>query len=45
MKEQDKIMARDLSKTDINYMHGKEFKAATMLVTGPEKRMKDQAGH
>ena len=42
MKEQDKAMARDLSKTDTSNVPNGEFKAAIILIlTGFEKRMED----
>lgn len=45
MKEQDKAMARDLSKTDTSNVPNGEFKAAIILIlTGFEKRMEDIRG-
>ena len=42
MKEQDKVMARDLSQTDINNMSDGEFKAPIFRIfTGLEKRIKN----
>ena len=42
MNEHDKVMARDLSKTDISNMTGGEFKAAILrILTGLEKGMED----
>ena len=40
MKEQDKAIARDLSKIDISNMLDREFKATIIrILTGLEKRM------
>ena len=40
MKEQDKAIARDLSKIDISNMFDREFKATIIrILTGLEKRM------
>ena len=45
MKEQDKAMAGDLSKTTINNMPDREFKAMTIrILTGLEKRVQDISG-
>ena len=42
MKEQDKVMARDLSETDIRNMPDGTFKATiTRILTGFEKTMED----
>ena len=42
MKEQDKIMVRDLIKTDISNMPDQEFKATVISIfIGVEKRMDD----
>ena len=42
MKEQDKTIARDLSKKDISDMPNREFKVQTInILTGLEKRVKD----
>lgn len=42
MKEKDKAMARDLSKTDINSMPAREFKATIIkILTGLEKRIEN----
>ena len=42
MKEQDKAMVRDVSKTDISNMSDKEFKAMIIRIrTELEKRVED----
>ena len=42
MKEQNNIMARDLSETDISNMLDGEFKATIIKIqTGPENRIED----
>lgn len=42
MKEKDKAMARDLSKTDINSMPAREFKATIIkILNGLQKNMED----
>ena len=42
MKEQDKIMVRDLIKTDVSNMPDQEFKATVIRIfIGVEKRMED----
>ena len=42
MKEKDKAMARDISKTDISNMHDREFKATIIrMFTGLQKRRED----
>ena len=44
MKEQDKGTARDLSKTDISNMPGRELKAMIIrTLTGLEKRVEDMS--
>ena len=44
MKEQDKVMARDLNKTNISNMPDREFKAMnTRILTGLEKRVEDMS--
>ena len=45
MKEQDKVMARDLSKRDKSNISNREFKAMIIrLLTGLEKRGEDMNG-
>ena len=40
MKEEDKVMARDLNKTGVSNMPDEEFKAIIIrILTGPEKRI------
>ena len=42
MKEQDKVMARGLSETDITNMPDRDLKAKTIrILTGLEKRIGD----
>ena len=42
MKELDKVIARDLSETDISYMGDEELKSTIRrLPTGLEKRIED----
>ena len=41
MKEQDKAMSRDLSKTDVSNIPNGEFKAITIILTGLENRVED----
>ena len=42
MKEKDKVMVIDLSKTDISNMYGREFKVMVIkLLTGLEQRVED----
>ena len=42
MEEQDKVMARDLSKTDISGMPDGEFKATIIrILAGLKKRIED----
>ena len=43
MKEQDKAMARELSKTDISNMPDGELKATiSRILTGLKKKLKDR---
>ena len=42
MKRQDKIIARDLSETNMKNMPYREFKISIIkIVIGPEKRLED----
>ena len=42
MKDEDKVIARDLSETDISYMGDEELKSTIRrLPTGLEKRIED----
>ena len=40
MKEEDKVTARDLNKTEISNIPGIEFKIVIKILTGLEERMK-----